>query len=47
VCNIVFCDEIILKYDVDSILIMYKATHTNINDILRKSALRQNKIFGL
>ena len=48
VCSsIVFCDENNFKYNVDSILIMYKATHTNINDILRKSALRQNKIFGL
>jgi len=27
--------------------VMNKATHTNINDTLRKSALGQNKIFGL
>ena len=47
VCSIVFCDENNFKYNVDSILIMYKATHTNINGILRKSALGQNEIFGL
>jgi hypothetical protein len=47
VCGVVFCDENNFKCNVDNILILYKATHTNINDILRKSALGQNKIFGL